>query len=157
NVVTAVTGGETNQQDKVKIESLEFREQELESQISYRSAQLRPQLPPINLANVQMAVPKDATLIEFAVYHPYDSTTLKFGKSRYVAYLLSHAGEPKWTDLGESESIDKLITLLRKVLRERHSSIDAEVKPLARQLDEKVMRPIRVLLGDKKRLLISPD
>src|SRR5262249_25524689 len=36
-------------------------------------------------------------------------------------------------------------------------SIDKEVQPAAKALDELVMKPVRKLIGNKKRLLIAPD
>ena len=90
-----------------------------------------------------------------------------FCRCRYKALLLSqgHRGvEAEYgrllADLDGSyrhEAVEKLRAVLRKDDDKPLSDVEREVKPLARALDEKVMRPVRVLLGDATRLLISPD
>jgi hypothetical protein len=71
-----------------------------------------------------------------------------------VAYVLRQQGEVQWVDLGEAAPIDRAVTALRQALG---SPNRADVKQLARALDEKVMRPVRKLVGDIRTLLLSPD
>ena len=75
--------------------------------------------------------------------------------------MLGNQGEPAWVDLGEAKRIDKLANELRAVLRKDEnkplSDIERDVKPKARLLDQTVMQPVRKLLGDKRKLLVSPD
>src|SRR5207249_11441211 len=54
-------------------------------------------------------------------------------------------------------AIEKAVASLRTLLPNVKTDIEKEVKPAARALDELVMRPVRKLIGDKQRLLISPD
>ncbi|MFY9224199.1 MAG: DUF2225 domain-containing protein, partial [Blastocatellia bacterium] len=136
---------------KEEIEILQYK-------ISERSAEFRTISKPITLDAVQQAIPKDATLVEFASYRPYDAKTRNFGTLRYVVYLLNSEGEPDWVDLGAAESINNLVNELRAKLGDRQTSLNKEVKPLARKLDEMVMQPVRKLLvGKGKRILIAPD
>src|SRR5262249_62096168 len=76
----------------------------------------------------------------------------------YLAYLLAAQGRPKWVDLGEAAPIDRAITAWRKALRDPRR---ADVKRLARVVDEKVMRPVLALaqsgVGAPRRLLLAPD
>jgi hypothetical protein len=37
------------------------------------------------------------------------------------------------------------------------SDIERDLKPKARTLDQRIMQPVRKLLGDKRKLLVSPD
>src|SRR5258705_269997 len=60
----------------------------------------------------------------------------------------------QWKELGEAQAIDASVAELRRALRERQRS---DVQRLARDVDEKVMQPVRALLGDATQLLISPD
>ena len=64
-------------------------------------------------------------------------------------------------DLGEAEAINKAIESLRAVLRRNGgkplSDIERDVKLRARALDEMVMRPVRKLLGQTRRVFLSPD
>src|SRR5262249_48427184 len=130
----------------------------LENQISRRSLEFRAQLTPINLENVQKAVPHNAALVEFAVYRPINAKAAKkedrFGKPRYVAYLLRAKGDPSWVELGDAQQIDDKINAFRSALRNKRSQ---NVKRLAREVDSLVMQPIRRLLGQTRRVLISPD
>ncbi|HKA16685.1 MAG TPA: CHAT domain-containing protein, partial [Blastocatellia bacterium] len=108
--------------------------------------------------NVQKAVPHNAALVEFAVYRPINAKAAKkedrFGKPRYVAYLLRAKGDPSWVELGDAQQIDDKINAFRSALRNKRSQ---NVKRLAREVDSLVMQPIRRLLGQTRRVLISPD
>jgi CHAT domain-containing protein/Tfp pilus assembly protein PilF len=125
-----------------------------EVELSSRSAEFRKQVQPVTLAAVQAALPAASTLVEFAFFTPLDPQTEKSKPPRYLAYLLTAQGQPKWVDLGEANMIDRAVEAWRKALRNPNL---ADVKRLARAVDERVMRPVRSLLGDTRRLLIAPD
>jgi CHAT domain-containing protein len=129
----------------------------LENRISSRSAEFKTTIQPITLDAVQKLIPNDATLIEYVAYRPFAAKTKKYSSPHYAVYILFNRGEPLFADLGEMATINKAISEMRKILPNRQSSIDKEVKPAARMLDELVMRPVRKLIGDKRRLLIAPD
>ena len=163
-LATLVLGGPTKAdpaQYRSEIKRLEEQAEQLEAQISTRSAEFRSQSQPVTLESVQAAIPRDAALIEFVSYPSYDAKKNKWGARRYVAYVLGNQGEPGGVALGEATEIDKLANELRAVLRKDQgkplSDIEREVKPKARLLDQKIMQPVRKLLGDKRKLLISPD
>lgn len=145
------------EQYKAIINSLQEDIDKLEFTISQKSVEFRTENQAINLENVQQAVPKDSTLIEFAFYSPYDVKTKSYQAPRYVVYLLNSEGEPLWADLGEATTIDNLVDELRAKLRNGKTSINKDIKPLARKLDEVVMKPVRKLVSKDKRLLIAPD
>jgi CHAT domain-containing protein len=106
-------------------------------------------------------------LVEFAVYRPFNAKYARpneqFGSPRYIAYVLRQKGEIQWAELGEAAVIDKSVEDLRKALGEVDEKTKApkapekKIKPLARALDEKVMRQIRKLLGETRQVFISPD
>ena len=66
-------------------------------------------------------------------------------------------GTLSYVDLGEAEPIDQAVALLRKALSNRSKSVGLHVKPAAQALDQLVMKPVRVLIGNTQHLLISPD
>jgi len=72
--------------------------------------------------------------------------------------LISAQGPPKWADLGEAAPIDLAIDAWRKALRDPQRT---DVKQLSRAVDDKVMRPVRSLIGElhgeTRHLLIAPD
>jgi CHAT domain-containing protein/Tfp pilus assembly protein PilF len=140
------------------LKPLEENVERLEAELSVRSDSFRAQTRPVTLAAVQAALPAGSALVEFAVFTPLEPQAKKSGPPRYLAYLLSAQGQPQWVDLGEAAVIDRAVDAWRKALRNPNR---ADVKRLARAVDEKVMRPVRPLLGGTRgktsRLLIAPD
>jgi hypothetical protein len=67
------------------------------------------------------------------------------GRSRYVAYVIRREETvPKWVDLGETAAIEKEVAQFRSALKDPKRT---DIRKIARALDERVMRPIRKLLG----------
>lgn len=126
----------------------------LERDLSFRSASFRRLVEPVTLAAVQAAIPPGSALVEFACFTPEDGSKSE-RPPRYLAYLLTAQGPPKWVDLGEAATIDRAVEGWRKALQEpgRPDRI------LARALDELIMRPVRRLLSATatNSLLIAPD
>jgi CHAT domain-containing protein len=140
-----------------RLEQLEEKVEKLEAELSRRSAEFRAQAQPVTIAAVQAALPADTILVEFAVYTPWGPPTEKSAAPRYLAYVLSAQGQTKWVDLGATAPIDRAANAWRRALRNRR----IDVKRLGRVVDEKVMRPVRSLLGEglggTRRMLIAPD
>lgn len=163
-LATLVLGGPgqtSPAQHRAEIKRFEEQADKLEAQVSSRSAEFRVQSQPVTLESVQASIPPDAALVEFVSYYPYNAKKNKSGSRSYVAYVLSNQGEPSSVDLGEAAAVDRLVNELRAVLRKDEdkplSEIEQEIKPKARLLDQKIMQPVRKLLGDKRKLLVSPD
>ncbi|HEY9711444.1 MAG TPA: CHAT domain-containing tetratricopeptide repeat protein, partial [Oculatellaceae cyanobacterium] len=128
-----------------------------EANLARRSAEFRTASQPVTIEAVQQLIPTDAALVELVLYEPFNAKATKpnerWGTPRYVAYVLHSKGEPKWVDLGEAEPIDQAVDDFREALQ----SDASDVKPVARTLDEKLMQPIRKLLGNTRNVLLSPD
>jgi len=141
-----------------QIKALEDQADKDEADISRRSDEFRAQFLPVTLEAVRAAIPPDSALIEFASYRPFNVKAINsddaYGQPHYVAYVLRRDGEIEWKELGEAKAIDTAISALRKASRDPKR---VDVKRLARALDAKVFQPLRPLLGDVTRLLISPD
>lgn len=137
---------------------LEAEVRRLESEVSARSAEFRAQNVPVTLAAVQQAIPSDAALVELVRYYPFDfKAKLARGfhsPARYAAYVLRRDGAPAWVELGEAGPVERAVGELRHALATPDST---NVMSLARALDAQVMQPVRKLLGDTRRLLLSPD
>ncbi|CAN1213411.1 hypothetical protein TUMEXPCC7403_24610 [Tumidithrix helvetica PCC 7403] len=153
-----------------KYRPLQQQAEELESSLNRRSTELQAITETVTLEAVQEQIPSDSILIEFFRYSPFNPKAGldkdKWGKPRYVAYILHPQGEPKWVDLGEAEPLEKSIQIFRQAIGRNPTNPDrdsdpqltiAQVKQTARELDQKLMQPIRPLLGNAKQLLISPD
>ena len=143
---------------RARIRALEEKRDQLEDQISRRSAEFRAQAQPVTLAAVQAAIPDGAALIEFVGYHPFNARVTKqndeYGAARYAAYVLRRTGTAQAVELGDQQTIDAAIERWRKALRDRRAS---DVKALGRAVDRLVMQPLRPLLGQTRRVLIAPD
>ncbi len=150
-------GKQDSEQYKAELKALEKRVEDLQAELSKRSAEFRDQLQPITLNSVQQAIPDNSALVEFVVYRPYDAKTGKFSAPHYAVYVLSHNGDPLWAELGQAIAIDKTISDLRAVLRDKNSNVKQDVKPIAQVLDQLVMKPVRNLVGANQHLFISPD
>ena len=146
------------QSHRQSIVALEEKKEHLEADFSRHNGEFAARSVPVTLAAVQAANPNDAALVEFATYRPFDpqaeSNTDAYGKTRYVAYVVRRQGTPRGTDLGEADGIDRAVDALRHALRD---PARRDVRGLSRALDTLVMRPVRALLGDAARLLLSPD
>jgi CHAT domain-containing protein/Tfp pilus assembly protein PilF len=143
---------------RTRVKLLEAEIDELERELSSRSLEFRRQSQPVTLAAVQVALPAGSALVEFVFHTPLEPQTEKRNPPRYLAYLLTAQGQPKWVDLGEAALIDQAIDAWRKALGNPNQ---IDVKQHARAVDERVMQPVRSLLdqmpGEKRRLLIAPD
>ncbi len=143
---------------RARIKALEEQRDQLEDQISRRSAEFRAQAQTVTLDAVQAAIPDGAALLEFASYRPFNARYTKqseaYGAPRYVAYVLHRTGEAQALDLGEQQTIDAAIERWRKALRNQHA---ADVKKYGRAVDRLVMQPLRPLLGQTHRVLVAPD
>ena len=144
--------------DTTAMAALEDRVAELEQKISARSSEFRARFQPVTLGAVQKAIPRDAALVEFALYQPVDMKAVKvsafLGPARYAAYVMTQSGQPRVADLGNAAAIDELATKMRTASADPGRR---DAKTLARQLDELVMRPVRSLLGAETHLLVAPD
>jgi CHAT domain-containing protein/Tfp pilus assembly protein PilF len=134
-----------------------------ERKISERAREqpnLARQISNVSLDDVRRELPGDSALVEFMLYspHPSDATgvTQFWSPHRYVAYVLRKEGEPKWTDLGPATEIDHLILKFKTALGTRQST-RKQYGELARGLDEKLMRPVRRLIGNVRTIFVAPD
>ncbi|HLM56613.1 MAG TPA: tetratricopeptide repeat protein, partial [Pyrinomonadaceae bacterium] len=150
----AAAGGERRAEES----RLKAEIDRLESEVSSRSAEFRAQARPVTLAAVREAVPAGSALVEFVLYRPFDvkaqGLASRFGPARYAAYVLGREGGPRFVDLGAAEALDAAVLAWRRALSDP-SNQDAANR--GRELDEKLMRPVRALVGDARRLFLSPD
>jgi CHAT domain-containing protein/Tfp pilus assembly protein PilF len=129
----------------------------LEAEVSRLSAEFRAASRAVTYDAVRDAIPSDAALVEIFSYRPFDpkKELEKFAAPRYVAYVVRpDSASPRWADLGDAAEIDADVARLRAALKDPER---ADVKELARRLDERAMRPVRKLLGDTRRIFLSPD
>src|SRR5262249_8283541 len=140
---------------RAQLERLKEQERKLEATLSDGSAEYGQSTQPITLESVQKLIPEDAALVELFRYVPFNAQSKteheRWGDARYVAYVLRREGAPAWVDLGWAAIIDRGVADFRLALRDPKS---ADVKPLARTVDEMVMRPVRALIGKTRHVFI---
>jgi CHAT domain-containing protein/Tfp pilus assembly protein PilF len=130
---------------------------QLEEELALHYAALGLRETPVTIQAVQAAMPAGSALVEYFVYRPFDpraKAALRYGKPRYVAYVLRPRGELGWADLGESESINHLAQRLRASLS---AGDESTASRSSRELEKRVMAPVRSLLGETTEVFLSPD
>jgi CHAT domain-containing protein/tetratricopeptide (TPR) repeat protein len=153
------TGDASLREYQARLNESQEKIEEIRLKLNASSFKFRMESRKVSLEEVQQGIPRDAALIEFSISLPFDHGSRqvnKFGKPRYLAYVLFGQGNPSLVDLGDAEIINLLAGKLRALLREPGAEV-GEVKKAARELDELIMRPVRQKLGGRTRLLISPD
>ena len=146
---------------RAEVARLISEQERLEDAISRRSAEFRAVRQPITLERVQAAVPNNAALVELFVYEPFNAKARgneqRYGAARYVAYVVRRSeAVPQFVDLGEAVPMDAAAAQFRNALKSPKSS-KRQVERLARDLDARLMQPIRKLLGNIRRVLLAPD
>jgi CHAT domain-containing protein/Tfp pilus assembly protein PilF len=141
-----------------RLKKLEERKEDLEGDISRHNLEFRAQSQSVTLESVQAAVPAKAALLEYVSYRPYDpkapTSNSAFGGTRIAVYVIRSHGVPQGIDLGDAKAIQETVSRLREALRD---PLKTDARDASRALDEKVMQPVRGLLGEVAQLLISPD
>lgn len=144
---------------KKKITEIKEQIEEVENKISNRSYKFKLEHTITTLENTQKAIPDNSVLIEYISYYPYIHNARS--NRHYAVYVLDNLGNLNWQDLGRADIIDKQATEFRKSLIKQPSQAlsrtETNLKPRARKLDQLIMQPIRKFLGNRTRLLISPD
>ena len=141
-----------------EVAAAEDQLQQAEREISTRSAVYRAQSRPVTIDAVKAALPAGAALVEIAIYRPFNNRMVqrdkRFGAARYVVYVVRPGAEPASVDLGDVAVIDVQVETLRRALS---NSKRPDPKSASAALYHSLMRPILPLLGDSRRLFISPD
>jgi CHAT domain-containing protein len=139
-----------------RLADLAEKRERAEAEVSRRSAEFVSQSQPVTLEAVEAAIPRNAALVEFATWRPFDpklSNNEAYGERRYIVYVLRSAGDVHWRDLGRAGEIDSAVRKFRQALSDPGRD---GVRDAARALDRLVMEPVRPLAGDAARLLVSP-
>lgn len=124
-----------------------------------------PKRAPPSVDAVRSALAEGEALVELIAYRPLDPALLfldspadaplsdGYGPPRYAAYVLARSGEIVGIDRGDAAVIDAAAAKFRAALA------DEKIAPAAaaRELDKLTMARIRSLVGDVRRLLLSPD
>jgi tetratricopeptide (TPR) repeat protein len=133
------------------------RVEALEAALGTASLEFRAQSAPITVAKVQAALAVGAMLVEFVRYRPFvrGRVEQRLQPDRYVAYLVTRQGPPRWVALGDAAPIDAAIEAALAAL---HAAPGAQAGNAAlRALDERVFAPIRAQLAGISHVIVAPD
>jgi len=107
----------------------------------------------VSVADVARAIPANAALVELTMYVSVDYWNGRVDGLHYAAFVLGHDLSVAFVDLGDRSELDALASRLRDALMRP----DIDPRPLARSLDDRVMRPIRALLGRRHHVILAAD
>jgi len=141
--------GRTPDEHRAMIRELDAQKQMLEAQESRLSQRRLLQDNPVTIEEVAAALPKESALVEVALMSPRSET----GSSRYIAWVVFPKGDVRFVDIGDAAAINAIVEKARRAF----ADVEADPKPLARKLDEAILRPIREVLGKTQWLFVSPD
>ncbi|MBD2115168.1 MULTISPECIES: tetratricopeptide repeat protein [Cyanophyceae] len=144
---------------QAQLKSLQDQITTLEGQLSRRSSEFAGLTASLTVEDIQATLPEGTALVEFIRYQPFihtASVSERFGPTRYVAYVLAADGTIQGVDLGPAEVIDAAVRTFSTSLASPDTAL-FQVKEDARVLDDLVMAPVRVALGDTTTVFISPD
>ncbi|RKH74801.1 CHAT domain-containing tetratricopeptide repeat protein [Corallococcus aberystwythensis] len=147
-----------------RLKSLADQGDALEADLAKRSAPLRALTapPPASeiVDRVAASLPPDGALVEFIAYEdspviptPGKRRVKRPGRLHYLALVLLPDGSTRALDLGPAAPIDRAAMRLRDALARR----DAQAQASARALHDLAFRPLLPLLGNTRRLFVSPD
>ena len=152
--------GLTQQRDQ--LDSLRGEQDEMERQLARLSGRFREgrRASTVTAEAVGQALPEDSALIEFLRFAPLipatswaDPAEPEEMPPQYVAFVLARPEQPpKLILLGGAERIDDLIATAREGMQE-----GAHVDETLCDLHRLIWAPLSAAVGDRKRVLISPD
>jgi CHAT domain-containing protein len=144
-----------------EIATLEDKISALEGKVAKKSAAYRTVTQNIDLGAIQKLIPKDARLVEFVNYQPYDvkqtyaqMMEMKYKPRHYLAYVVGAKGDPVVVPLGEAAPIEAAIEKFRKALADPDND---GVADLGKSLYDLTMAKIAPKLGGSTNILIAPD
>lgn len=149
------TNPEQQSQYQAQVSHLKAEIDQLEGQLSRRSAAFRLETEPVTISAVQQRIPDKAALVEIVLYRPVNAQSNTWGEEHYGAYILHATGEPQWVDLGQADSIHQTAQKLHNLTAQQGNLERLQTE--ARKLDELILQPLRAKLGNVEHILLSPD
>ena len=149
-------GGKFKTEERAaEISKLEAENEQLEARIGRRSEEFRAEFQAVDVGAVRRALPAGTALVEFVLFRAFDLQAKKVTGEQYAAYVMRPESQtPLVVGLGDAPAIDEQIQRWRLALSDPKRK---DVKALGRDLDEKLMRPVRKVLGPARHLFVSPD
>ena len=156
------------------------QKEQLEAEVSRQVSEMNieQKLRSIDCQVVSMAIPVGAALVEFVRFDVFDFKAVpargdrQWESARYLAFVIV-AGKPEtieMIDLGAAEPIDRMIATFREIITGEEedrskrglgglpsSARRMKVEEVGIELRETIFTPLLRAIGNRKRLMISPD
>ena len=111
----------------------------------------------IELEEIQKALPKDALLIEFQKFRPFNENFNNnkdyFDEAKYIALILNEFGEIFYKDLGSAEVIEQKIYQALNSTEKGYS----DAQDLFKEVGNHLIKPLKEIINKSDTLFISPD
>ena len=160
--LSQLMGQLTNEESLLKVEVLKAQLEALEADLATR-------LKPLNRLDEQLApsaiikgLATDQVLIDFQVFtqrqfNAYTNDNGEAGVSKTMAIVTNPSNQTRvqLIDLGDSKEIEQLVMELRLAVSEQQSN--KSITQASKALYNRLWKPILPLLGNKKKVVISPD
>jgi CHAT domain-containing protein/tetratricopeptide (TPR) repeat protein len=143
-----------------RIADLSEKKETLEGQLS-RLSQTFAQQQKTRIAtsrDVASALPKGAVLVEMARIRDLDIKLNRWGGFRYLAFILpaGKGSDVSLVDLGGAYTIDMKVEAFKKFLGNSDTPPDV-LAGLSADLYRTIFSPLRLALGESRRIFLSPD
>jgi CHAT domain-containing protein len=139
-----------------QVQAIQSQIDNLQKQLAQNNPEFNPE--PVTLEAIRSLLPKNAALIEFFQYQPFNPTAApseRYGEPHYAAYILTPQGDPVGIDLGEAQFIDTHLGLFRQQLLD--PSFTRRLQQTSQQVYQILIEPLKPYLGSSQHLLLSPD
>ena len=154
----------TSEQYRETLASLQRDMEAVEQRLAKQSGLVAQELAQrkVTVEQVAKQLPTDAVLVEFVKIRDYDFTKGKEkSSSRYLAFVLTAAGNVTLVDLGEADAVDRqadrtLEAIKVAMMTRRKDHLLTSHESLA-QLSALVWKPLASVIGNVDKLIVSPD
>ncbi|MFH1891552.1 MAG: CHAT domain-containing tetratricopeptide repeat protein [Candidatus Zixiibacteriota bacterium] len=155
-----------------RLRALYCKKDSLEAELSQSCAEFQDELEArrFTVTDVADVLSADAVLWEYVRYEPFDfekggGVKERIHHPRYAAFTLDHNGYTTLTDLGDAGEIDNLISQARKLIYRARGEVysaladesEKRLGTVTSRLYDILFAPLKLRLGAKTRIFISPD
>ena len=154
----------TSEQYRETLASLQRDMEAVEQRLARESGLVAQELAQRKVTVEQVAeqLPTDAALVEFVKIRDIDfMKSQRKSSSRYLAFVLTAAGNVTLVDLGEADAVDRqanrtLENIKVALMTRRKDHLLTSHESLA-QLSALVWKPLASVIGNVNQLIVSPD
>ncbi|MEZ6145428.1 MAG: CHAT domain-containing tetratricopeptide repeat protein [Planctomycetaceae bacterium] len=152
---------------KQQIQELTTQEAKLARELGQRGVRIDEDTEWESIEGLRHRLPDDSVLIDIVRLPIHDPEKAEWQPAHYVAWIIASTdhGDVQIVDLGDASTIDEMVQAGRKALNEGQEMLsrlgadaaEERVNTPLRILAEHVLDPLLSVVGDAKKLILSPD